>query len=79
MVIDEIKTVWIHHFGSKLIMGKHYGTGLEDIVDKRLKIIKGDQHIAGKVAELYKKWRSLEGGSRRPYRAVKSMYVCIDS
>ena len=56
-------------------MGKHYGTEVEDIVDERLKMIKGDQHVAGKVVELYKKWRSLEGGSRKPDRAVKSNFL----
>ena len=35
------------------------------------------QHVAGKVVELkiYKKWRSLVGGSRRPDRAVKINFL----
>ena len=53
-----MKAVWIKHFGSKLVMGKHYGTEDEDIVDERLKMIKSDQHVAGKVVELYQKWRT---------------------
>ena len=46
------------------------------IVDERLKMIESDQHIAEKAAELYKKWRSLEGGSRMPEadRAMKSSF-----
>ena len=52
MATDEVKAVWMHHFGSRLVMGKHYGTEDEDIVDSSLKMIKSDQHEAGKVTEL---------------------------
>ena len=75
MVTDAMKAIWIHHFGSRLVMGKHYGTEVGNIVDERLKIIKSDQHVAGKVVELYEKWRSLGGGGRRPDRAMKSNFL----
>ena len=55
MVTVEVKVVWMHHFRPKLIMGKYYGTEDEDIVDDSLKMIKIDQHVTGKGAELYKK------------------------
>ena len=31
--------------------------------------------MAGKVVELYTEWRSLDGGSRRPDRAVKISFL----
>ena len=31
MVTNEAKAVWMHRFGPKLVMGKHYGTEDEDI------------------------------------------------
>ena len=38
-------------------------------------MVKNGQHVAGKAVETYKKWRSLEGGSRTPDRAVKISFL----
>ena len=38
-------------------------------------MVKNGLHVAGKVVELYKKWRSLEGGSRSPDIAMKISFL----
>ena len=38
-------------------------------------MVKNFQHVAGKVVELHKKWRSLEGGSRRQDRAINISFL----
>ena len=38
-------------------------------------MVKNSQHGHGKVVELYKKWRSLEGGSRRQDRAMSISFL----
>ena len=49
-------------------MGKHYGTEDEDIIDDSLKMIKSDQHVAGKVAGTRsgEVWRKGAGGQTEP-------------
>ena len=74
-VAEEIKAVWLHHLGPKLIMGKEYGQEDNPMTNEKLKIIKSDQKVAEKVLELYKTWRNLEYESRRPNRAAKSQFI----
>ena len=38
-------------------------------------MVKNGQHVTGKAVERYKKWRSLEGGSRSTDRAVKISFA----
>ena len=75
VVGQEVKEVWKHHFGSRFILGKELGKESEDLIDEKIKIIKSDRHVAEKVVELYKRWKSLEKESRRPDRALKNSFV----
>ena len=75
MVGEEVKAVWEHHFGPKFILGKEFGKELEPLTDEKLKIIKSDRHLAEKVVAIHKKWRNLEGDSRRPDRALKPSFL----
>ena len=52
-VMKEVKAVWLQHFGPKLIEGKEYGNEDEKHTNKELKIVKSDQHVEGKIKELY--------------------------
>ena len=66
VVPDEVKAVWLNHFGPKLVLGKEFGKEHEDHSDEKLEIIKTDQKINEKIVATYRKWRNLEGDSRRP-------------
>ena len=74
-VMKEVKAVWLQHFGPKLIEGKEYGKEDEKDTNQELKIVKSDQHVEGKIKELYKKWVDIERESRRPGRAEKSSFL----
>ena len=75
IVREEVQTVWLHHFGPNLMLGKKFGDEANDITDEKLKIVKTDQRITEKIVEMYRKWKSLEGESRRPDRAVKPSFL----
>jgi hypothetical protein len=75
MVGEEVKAVWEHHFGPKFVLGKEFGKELESVSDEKLKIFKSYKHLAEKVVALYKRWRNLEGDSRRPDRALKPSFL----
>ena len=66
-VTQEIKCVWQHHFGLRLIMRKG---DVEDTEDETVKMIRKDQDINEKIIVLYKKWRNLEMASRRADRSA---------
>ena len=62
LTAEEVKAVWQHHFGLKLIMGPKVGMGRES---EEVKPIKTDHHIAGQVTNLFKKgrvWNKTAGG-----------------
>ena len=75
VVAKEVKDVWLHHFGPKLILGKEYGKEEDEKIDLELKMIKSDQKVAEKVVEVYKKWRNMEYESRRPQRAETKSFL----
>ena len=75
IVKDEVKTIWLHHFGPNLMLGKKFGDEANDTTDEKLKIVKTDQRITEKIVEMYRKWKSLEEESRRPDRAVKPSFL----
>ena len=66
-VRQEMKIVWKHHFGIRLIEGKELGN--EEAENENLKIIKMDKHIEDQIKQLWKEWSKLEYDSRRPGRA----------
>ena len=75
MVTDEVKAVWLNHFGPKLVLGKEFGKEHEEHSDEKLKIVKTEQKITEKIVATYKKWRNMEGDSRRPDRAIRSTFL----
>ena len=75
VVTEEVKAVWLHHFGPKLISGKEYGKEKEDSSNLKLKMIKSDENVVVKVKELHKKWNNLEKESRRPDRAGTDKFL----
>ena len=66
-MVEEVKVVWLHHFGPQLILGKLLGE--TDKEEDSVKIIIKDHRISEMVTNLYKKWRSIETDSRRPTRS----------
>ena len=73
IVTEEVKAVWLEHFGPKLILGKEFGKEKTKANDD-LKMIIPDFKIPLKVVGLYKRWRNLERESRRPDRSVKTTH-----
>ena len=51
--VQELKAVWLHHFGPQLIFGKMNTEQEEELEDK--KIVKRDYNIVQHVTNLYKK------------------------
>ena len=64
---QELKDVWLHHFGPRLIEGREFG--IEEMEDKSKKMIKTDRHIEDKIKDVWKDWVKLEHESRRPERS----------
>ena len=67
----EVKSVWKHHFGSRLIEGKELGSCSAD--NEKKKIIVEDKLIEKKIKETWDTWKKLEYESRRPARASSKM------
>ena len=75
IVVAELKEVWLHHFGRKLVLGKELGSSDTGPGEESLKIIKSDRHIGDKLVELHKRWRNLEKDSRRLDRAASRTFL----
>ena len=65
---NEVKQIWVHHFGERLVQGKDIVLGEED---EEKRIVRTDRHIDLLIKGLHKEWNSLEKESRRPARASK--------
>ena len=65
MMVLEVKRVWRHHFGIRLVDGQEYK---ESEVTTEHIIITEDKNIVKKITELFQKWKYLEQLSRRPDR-----------
>lgn len=63
----ELKAVWHHHFGSRLVEGKELG--IEVAGEEARKIIKKDSNIDKQIRNIWKDWAKLEVESRRPSRS----------
>ena len=69
----ELKNVWLHHFGPRLVEGKELG--IEEIENESRKIIKQDRFIDDKIKGIWKDWRMLEVDSRRPSRSSAAAFI----
>jgi hypothetical protein len=65
----EMKTVWLHHFGPRLIEGKESWDEEKGDVTKTMTM--NDKEIEGKIVGLFKQYKALEQDSRRPDRAAR--------
>ena len=63
----EVKKIWLHHFGVRLMEGKELG--FEEEGDEKKKIVRTDRHIDDLISAIYKEWEKLEKESRRPARS----------
>ena len=72
-VVEEIRAVWLHHFGPQLILGRGVGED-ENKEQDALKIVIRDQRISETIMKLFKMWRSMEQDSRRPDRSSKPTF-----
>ena len=70
---QELKDVWLHHFGPRLVEGREFG--IEDVEDKSKKMIKSDRHIDDKIQNVWKEWVKLEKESRKPARASSAFFI----
>ena len=52
LTAQDAKSVWQHHFGPQLIMGKKAAMKPEN---EEVKLIKADHHIAGQVTNMLEK------------------------
>ena len=68
MTVPEVKRVWQHHFGIRLVYGLNSKNG--EVVLENIMITK-DQLIVIKIIVLFEEWRYLEQLSRRPERAAE--------
>ena len=68
----ELKAVWQHHFGSRLVQGKELG--IEEAGDEKRKIVKQDRFIEDMIKAVWKDWCRLEVDSRRPSRSSKGSF-----
>ena len=66
--LSQVKQVWLHHFGLRLIQGQDY---VSDQVDREKIMIQRDDNIVQKFMALYCRWRSLEQLSRKPNRKAE--------
>ena len=73
-VKDEVKSVWLHHFGPRLVLGKEFGLESEPSDVGKI-MIKADRHVKDLIVDVYKLWRNLEKESRRPERASKPGFL----
>ena len=71
----EVKSVWLYHFGPRLISGKEFGKEDEESENETLKMIQLDTNINRMVKDLYKKWCDLEKTSRRPDRSTRPAFL----
>ena len=69
VTLKELKLVWKHHFGMRVIEG--YDTDMQE--STQVMIIK-DVHAKAKITSLWKQWKELERVSRRPERASKASF-----
>ena len=69
---EDIKAVWLHHFGPQLIKGIQLSGEKGEV--EEIKMIQPDKNIERQVTALYKRWRGVEYDSRRPERASKSAF-----
>ena len=69
----ELKDVWLHHFGPRLVEGREFG--IEDVPDKSKMIVKTDRHIDDKIRDIWKDWVKLEKESRKPARASSAFFM----
>ena len=68
--VRDIKAVWRHHFGLKLVDGQTEASGQ---VDKSNIMIINDDKIVKKIVNLYNEWKTLEELSRRTDRASRNV------
>jgi hypothetical protein len=61
--VQQLKAVWVHHFGLRLIYGQEYEGGL---VDRKNIMISRDETIVKKILKVFQEWQYLEQLSRRP-------------
>ena len=66
---DELKDVWRHHFGMRVILG--YDSAMKEISKK---IISDDKYIKTKILNLWKDWKLLLKTSQRKERAAKPAF-----
>ena len=67
--VSELKLVWRHHFGPKLV----YGVESEgDPASEASKLVIMDDKIESKINNLYKEWQKLECESKRKDRISKT-------
>ena len=72
-VVEELKAVWLHHFGPQLILGR--GVGEADNKEQdALKIVIKDHRISETLANLFKRWRNMEQDSRCPDRSSRPTF-----
>ena len=62
IVLVQLKEVWRHHFGLRVIMG--YDTDMEETK----KIISNDKNIKKKILKVWKEWKEMERTSKREDR-----------
>ena len=68
-VVKEVKEVWKHHFGLRVIEGQDYdGEKVEKEVAEEKKMIKRDQHIQDMVVAHMKELTDLRYKARRKVR-----------
>jgi hypothetical protein len=74
LVTQELVSVWLHHFGPKLILGKEYGRENLEKKDMAMIMIHNKQYIEQKIVNLHEQWRRLEQDSRRMDRSSRPAF-----
>ena len=64
---SELKDVWKHHFGLKLVYGVE-SDGDDEIVSEAIKLVVMDNKIENKILNLYRDYHKLELENRRKDR-----------
>ena len=70
---NEVKEIWKHHFGSRLVEGREFG--IEEVENESKKIIRSDKKVDFLITGLWKKWKKLEKESRRASRASGASFI----
>jgi exonuclease III len=68
--ISQLKEVWTHHFGSRVIHGYD-----QDMQENTKKMIMGDFNIRRKILNLWKQWKDMERTSRRKDRGATPSFL----